>query len=185
MTFAYTPKEGNINVILGPFVQKTNFQGSDSGAKASYLTGTGLIAQGDINDYSSLEIAMFYMPKIFIRDQVDKFLAERTQVLYVTMGYRYWLSPYFTAALAFFSSYTMGEKEVVHNDFPAGTDIDTSARDTTEYGFDFSLQQELWGNDRYAVITDARYSLSVTSKTNERGDHYGFLIGLKYFIQGK
>ena len=79
----------------------------------------------------------------------------------------------------------MGDPTILHNDFTPGNEIDTSATDTTEYGFDFSLQTELWQNDLNSVILDLRYSRSVTNKSSEDADHYGILIGYRYLLQEK
>lgn len=183
-SFAYIPEEGQVTATIGPFWSKTNFESTTSPeANPSYMTGLGLISAGDINNYSSLEIALFYMPKNFIRQQGDGFIEERRKVLHMTMGYRYWINPYFSSSLAFYSSYTMGDPMVVYSDFPPEQVIDTSAQDITEYGFDFSLQGQLWGSDKMAVVLDGRYSWCVTPKRDEHEDHYGFLLGLRYFIQ--
>ncbi len=184
-TFAYSPKEGNVTATLGPYFYRTNFAGSASGAKSSMFGDLGFIANGDINEKGSLEVAIFHMQKLFIREQSGSYLGEETELIHITMGYRRWLNSYFSASMAFFSSYAIGDPRVVHNDFPAGSEIDTSAHDITEYGFDFSLQAEVWRNEIYSVIVDTRYSKSVTPKANESADHYGAFIGLKYLVQEK
>lgn len=184
-SFAYQPEEGNVTATMGPFVHKTDFDGSRSGAEAPYLGGIGLIANGDINKKGALEIAIFHMNKAFFRDQDGKHIAEQTELIHIAMGYRRWLTSYFSASLAFFSSYTMGQVKSVHNDFSSGQEIPTSARDNTEYGFDLSMQTDLWSNEKFAVVLDGRYSFSVTKKPSEHSDHYGALIGLRYLIQEK
>ncbi|WP_413289195.1 hypothetical protein [Bdellovibrio sp. HCB337] len=181
---AYIPEEGQVTATLGPYWSKTNFESTTSPeANPSFMTGLGLVALGDINNFSSLEITMFYTPKDFIRQQGDEFIVERSQLLHIGMGYRYWINPYFSSSLAFYSSYTMGDPMVVYTDFPPGQDINTSARDTTEYGFDWSIQGQLWGSDQVAVILDTRYSFSVTPKQGEHEDTYGVLLGLRYLVQ--
>lgn len=184
-TFAYTPEEGNVSAILGLTTYKTNFEGSSSGATAPYLGGVSLVAVGDVNDHGSLELGMFYMDKLYFRDENAKYIAEKTQVMHITLGYRYWISSLFSTSLSFFSAYSMGDPETTHSDFIKGSEIDTSARDKTEYGFDFALQGEFWSKDRITLVWDARYSRSVTAKVNEHSDHYGFLLGVRYFIQEK
>ncbi len=183
--YAYTPKEGNVSAILGLTTYKTNFKGSTSGATAPYLGGVGLIAVGDVNDHGSLEIGMFYMDKLYFLDDGGKYIAERTQLMHITLGYRYWLSSNFSTSLSFFSAYSMGDPELTHNDFTNGGEIHTSAHDKTEYGFDLAIQGELWNWDALTLVWDARYSRSVTPKVNEHADHYGVLLGVRYFIQEK
>ncbi len=184
-TFAYTASEGKVSAILGPLLYKTNFQGSKSGAHSPYFGDLGLIAQGDLNDKGGLEIGLFHMNKLFFRQSNGNYIAEKTELIHISMGYRYWFTNYLAAGLGFYSAYSIGEAAVEHSDFALNGNIDTSARDTTEYGFDLSLQSEVWSHNNYAVILDARYSLSVTSKQNEEANLYGFLVGLKYMIQEK
>ena len=145
----YDAEDGNITVTGGPFVYKTLFRDTDAGAKSGFHGDFGLIANGDLNDKGSLEIAMFHMNKLYSRDENGKSQVEQTQVMHISMGYRRWLHPYLSGALGFYSAYPMDDTKVVHTDFAPGTEITTSARDKTEYGFDFSVQCELWHNDTF------------------------------------
>lgn len=181
--FSYEPAEGNITATLGPYFSKTNFEGSKSGATPKIMNGFALIVLGDINQYSSLEIGTFVMPKLFFREEGGKYISEQTQIVQITMGYRYWINPYFSTSAAFYSSYSTGVVGIIHNDFPPNQEINTSARDITEYGFDFALQGDIWNTEKFAVSLEGRYSTSVTSKKSESGDHYGFLLSLRYLIQ--
>jgi hypothetical protein len=182
---AYTPKEGNVSAMLGPYVYQTVFSGSATGVKSPYLGGFGLIIMGDVSDYGNLEISVFHMNKIYYREPGDDFLAEKTQLVHISMGYRYWFNPYFSSALAFSSAYAIGDPTIVSSNIAPGHQVDTSARDLTEYGFDLSIQSQLWANNVMAIVLDGRYSLSVTSKVHEHADHFGFLLGLRYFVQEK
>jgi hypothetical protein len=182
-SLAYDPVEGQVTATFGPYYSKTNFAGVNSGINSSYLGGVGLIAVGDINQKGSLEIGMFYNPRMFFREQGTQLIAEKTQVMHISMGYRRWINLYFSTSLAFYSSYSMGAREIVYSDFPVGLEIDTSARDITEYGLDWSIQGDLWSHDKLAVVFESRYSLSVTSKHDEKSDQYGFLLGLRYLVQ--
>lgn len=184
-SFAYVPKEGNVSAILGPIISKTNFNGTDSQMRSPNSLGVGLFTQGDISDHGSLEIGLIHMNKVFFREQDGDFLAEQTEKMHISMGYRRWLSPSFSYSWAFYSSYSMGKPLVLEQKIATGHQLDTSARDITEYGFDFSIQSEIWERDPYSVIFNGFYSLSLTRKKNEYADHYGFILGLKYFIQEK
>jgi hypothetical protein len=179
---AYMPDEGNVNAIIGPFFSKTDFSGSNTGAHSPVLQNGGLIAQGDVTSKGSVEIAIFYMNKYFIRELGGQYKTEETDLFHITMGYRHWFLESFSGSLAFFSSYTVLDVSTIHNDFPAGVDVDTSARDITEYGFDFSLQYEFWTHGRFGVVVDGRYSYSVTKKDSEYSNHFGALVGLRYLI---
>ena len=184
-SFAYTPKEGNVSAIFGPSISVTNYKPAGQQTPPPYLGGLTLMVQGDINDHGALEIAMTKMNKVFYREDNGDFLSEQTELMHIAMGYRKWFTPYFSGALDFFSSYTMGEINVIDRRVAVGNEFSTSASDNTEYGFDFSLQGELWSSGRYTLITDARYSFSLTKKQGEKADHYGVMIGVKYFIQEK
>lgn len=151
--------------------------------QTGYLGGMELVAVGDISDHGALEIAMIYTPQIFVRDIGGKMLAEKIQTIHITMGYRWWLTPYLSSSLALYSAYPMGEKEVVHDDGGISQTADTSARDRTEYGFDGALQGELWTDEKFALILEARYSLSATPKKDEKSDQYGMVLGIRYIVQ--
>jgi hypothetical protein len=183
--FAHIPEEGKVYVSSGPYIYKTNFGASSPGVKSPILGGGGLLVEGDINDRAGLEIGLFYLHKLFFRRVDGGFIEEKIKLLYVTMGYRRWFGDEFSAAAAFYSSYTMGDYVIIHSDFSPEDLHDTSARDTTEYGFDFSVQWEFWRNKAIAAFVDGRFSRSVTPKDHEDSDHYGVLVALKYFVQEK
>lgn len=182
---AYQAKEGNVSAILGPIVYKTNFQASSTSAKAPVYVGPYLAVIGDIHDRGSLEISMMYMNKVYFRERSGRYLAEKTQLMHITMGYRHWFAPSLSGSLTVFSGYSMGDIETVQNDFPAILRPDTSASDKTEYGADIAMQVEVWKKGRYAVELDTRYSRSYTAKEGEDADHIGVMLGVRYFIQAK
>lgn len=182
---AHEPSEGKVTALLGPFLFKTNFPGAGTQYEAPLMGGAGLIVEGDIDTNGGLELTAFYLNKIYVRSDNDKILAERIKQIYISMGYRHWFNKLFSIGGAFFSSYIMGKRHVEHSEFNPPNLINTSASDTTEYGFDFSVQYEFWKHDVWAAALDVRYSLSVTTKPKEYGDHYGALIGIKYQIQEK
>lgn len=182
-SFAYVPKSGNVTASVGPFISKTNYSPTKtSGAPQSFL-GMGLLANGDLNDKGSLEVGIIYTPKIYFRDLENFSYSEKTDIVQINMGYRSWWLETVSAGLAFYSAYPLGESNIYHSDFAVGTEPDTSAHDTVEYGFDFSLQKEVWTSNNFTVLVDARYTYSVTNKPDEHGDHYGLLIAVKYDIE--
>ena len=184
-SLAYAPEEGNITSYFGPYIYKTNFRGSDTGATSPLMLGLGLVVDGDVNTKGSLEIALFLLNKTYYREEAGKFIAEQTALTHFTMGYRRWFTDTFSSSLSFSSGYSMGSPRIIHSDFPVGSEIDTSAKDTVEYGFDLSLQKELFKQPAYVVVIDARYSMSVTNKKNENSDHFGILLGFRYTVQEK
>ncbi len=184
---AYTPQEGKITGTFGPIVNKAVYPGSESFPRTPYMGGFGVIALGDVSDHGSLEISTLYLRKMYVVELRNLVAAEETDVLHMNMGYRRWWNPYFSGSLTFFSAYTMGVATEVQNDFTAagvGTPA-SSARDKTEYGLDFSLTGELWGNRQYAVVLDARYSLAWTKQKDEYGDHLMLMLGIRYLIQSE
>ena len=184
-SLAYAPEEGNITSYFGPYLYKTNFKGSDTGATSPLMLGLGLVVNGDVNTKGSLEIALFLLKKTYYREEAGKFIAAQTDLTHFTMGYRRWFTDSFSSSLSFSSGYSMGASRIIHSDFPVGTEIDTSAKDTVEYGFDLSIQKELIKYPAYAVVIDARYSMSVTNKKNENSDQFGVLLGFRYSVQEK
>jgi hypothetical protein len=182
---AYSPKEGNVSATLGWLLHRTNFQNSSTGASAPYQGDLALIINGDITDRGQLEIGMYHLNKQYFRDQGSVYVGEETELIEITLGYRHWFTPWLSLGTCFSSAYSMGYPRIIHNDFAPAPPIDTSARDTTEYGFHFSVQSDLYTHDRLTLALTALYSLSVTGKPNEKADHYGAMIGLRYFIQEK
>lgn len=184
-SLAYAPEEGNITSYFGPYLYKTNFKGTDTGATSPLMLGLGLVVNGDVNTKGSLEISLFLLNKTYYREDAGKYIAEQTALTHFTMGYRRWFTDSFSSSLSFSSGYSMGTPKIIHSDFPVGSEIGTSAKDTVEYGFDLSLLKEIFKQPAYAVVIDARYSMSVTNKKNENSDQFGILLGFRYSVQEK
>lgn len=182
---AYQPKEGNILAKLGIFASQTRFGDSNSHIETPWQSGLALFAEGDMYDKGGIEIGIMNFHKIFIRQQANQFVSEKTELMHITMGYRHWFNTWLSGSLMFYSEYTMGDPEVVHTDFAPAASPDTSARDTTEYGFDITAQAILFERQRYSIVLDGRYSISVTSKDHEYADHYGAFLAFQYFVQEK
>lgn len=183
--FAYSPKEGNVSATLGMLAYRTNFESSPSGAVAPVQFNFALVVSGDINDRGALEIGVYHMTKQYFRDLNSYFVGQEIETIEITMGYRQWITPSISASIAFSSAYSLGYIRTIHDDFVPNPPIDTSAGDNVEYGFHFSAQADLFTIGRFTGSLSALYSLSVTAKPNERADHYGALVGLRYFIQEK
>ncbi|MCC2678385.1 MAG: hypothetical protein K0R29_961 [Pseudobdellovibrio sp.] len=183
--WGYSPSEGNVSVYTGLFLSKTHVSEKTNSPDSPNQLGLGAVVLGDVNKNGSLEIGLFLMDKDYYREENYNYISEETRLIHITMGYRRWLSPYFSASLTFFSAYAMGDVIITQNNIPPGNDVTTSARDATEYGFDFAFQYEVWEHDLNAVVLDLRYSKSVTGKSAEDSDHYGLLIGYRYILQEK
>jgi hypothetical protein len=179
---AHEPETGKVTATLGPYFYKTDLP-PNSALQPPVKTGFGLLVEGDVDYHGGLEFGLFYLQLPYYIQEGDKILAEKIKRMHITMGYRHWFSSVFSAGLSFFSSYSMGDYQVIRRDpLPSGQSA-TSAEDTAEYGFDASLQWEAWRDKESAVLVDGRYSYSVTSKPHERGNHYGLMIGYKHSIQ--
>jgi hypothetical protein len=184
---AHEAVEGQIWFLAGPSLNQTLFNPpSESTSKSVLLGGQSFFIQGDLNDKSSLELYFSHANKQFFLKTDAGVLAEQTQLLHIAMGYRHWISNYLSTALLFYSSYSMGTPTKVHQDQSlVGSQLVTSAQDITEYGFDFSVQYEIWSEQSSTVFLDTRYSASLTSKADEVANHASFIIGYKWLIQTK
>ena len=183
--FAYTPSEGNISAYFGPYFYQSANNNSRDIPQPPNQTSPALIVLGDVSDRGSLELGFFVLDKIYSREQNLQYISEQTKLVHITMGYRRWFNDTFSGSITLYSAYSMGEVTVLHNDFANTTDVPTSAHETTQYGFDFSLQAELWKTEKMAFVLDTRYSRSVTNKSSENADHYGIIFGLHYTLQEK
>lgn len=183
--YAYIPTEGNVTASYGPFLYKTNFSGSNELAPSPVLGDFGFVTNGDLNSKGSIEIAFFHMNKMYYRNLNNRYLVEKSELIHIMMGYRRWLNEHFSTAMGFYSAYSIGTYQTLHSESNVDLDIDTSARDTTEYGLDFSLQSELWAKDEKSVTLDLRYSYSISNKENEKGDHYALFLAYKFNVHEK
>lgn len=181
-SFAYTPEEGNVSAILGPFLYKTNFGHANVGFDSPERLGVGLIALGDLNKNGALEIGIFTLTKVYTREVATRYIAQSAELLHITMGYRYYISQRFSTSLTFFSAYALGTPETIYSQFAPTVNIDTSAKDNTEYGFDLAGQMEIVSHKRIGLVLEGRYSLNLTPKEQEHADHFGALLGLRYLI---
>ncbi len=182
-SMAYVPKDGNLSATIGVFTYQSDFSEVNNAIHPSVFARPILIVNGDLNNKGSLEISMIHMNKLFLREENSKYQFEKVQQMHIGMGYRRWLNPMFSWSAAIYSEYPMNKQKVIYSDFAPGTEITTSASDKTEYGLDLSFQVELWGNNYWSVITDARYAASFTNKRDEKGNYYGIVLGLKHLFQ--
>jgi hypothetical protein len=180
--FAHTSEEGQIWVTTGPYFYQTKTSASQP-EKAPYV-GYGLIAEGDVDFNGGVEIALFYLDKLYFLDRGGDQVVEKIKRMFITTGYRHWFKKTFSFAGALFSSYSMGDAKIVVAPDKAG-ELRTSARDITEYGMDFSLQTEIWGNEQMAAVIVTRYSWSTTRNQGEDADVYGVALAFKYLIPKK
>lgn len=184
-TLAYEVTEGNITAAVGPFFTRSDFTNVKSGALSPYKRGWGLLASADVGRASSLDFGLFYLNKTYLKDENAQFLAERTELIHIALGYRHWLTSFLSGGISLFSAYSVGDVFVEYSDFPPGQSISTSASDVTEYGLDFSAQLEVYEHENFGLILEGRFSRSLTPKENEKADHYGAFFGLRYLVQDR
>lgn len=177
---AHAPKEGDVWATASPFFYRSITDAKYS--KGSPNVGGAIVAEGDVDYNGGVEIAMIYVDKTYVSHTDEDSFVERIKRVHITTGYRHWFMPWVSAGAAFFSSYSMGDAQVIDDNRPSGRELETSARDITEYGFDFSVQWEVWRQDEFAVVADSRYFLSTTRKIHEDADLYGVLLGIKYLV---
>jgi hypothetical protein len=180
---AHTPVDGDIYTSLGLFNYMTH--GLNHSMPSPILQGPVFKAEADLSRHGGLEIGVFYLNNAFSIKQNGLIVIERIKRLYVSSGYRQWFTDKFSMGLFFTSSYTMGDADVLRDDFHGAIHQNTSASDTTEYGFELSVGYEFWRHDRFSMIVDGRYNWSVTAKPSEDANHFGALIALKYFLQAR
>ena len=181
--FAYAPQEGQVAAQLGALMTQTDFNNSHVARDRRFEGGTGLIVTGDIDPKSSLEISFFNMYKSYYRKQGNQVFGQRTALIHIAMGYRWWHHPKYSTSLSFYSAYANGNIQNVYSDFASNTEIKTSAQDDVEYGFDFAAQAEVYEFKNYAFIVETRYALSLTNKTEESGNHLGLFLGIRFPVQ--
>ena len=90
-SWAYIPKEGSVSVLLSPLIMQTEFQPQSDQINNPYFGGLSLIAQGDLNDSGALEIGLFHFNKMYYIKSGGLELTEKTELVHVTLGYRYWM----------------------------------------------------------------------------------------------
>lgn len=183
--FAYEPRNGNITATLGPIASQTNMLRKPAGANNPIMGGFGIVANGDLSHSNSLETAIFYTPRLYSRIRDDFEIVEKIKRVHITLGHRWWFNRYLSASAGFFSSYAIGDPQPVFTNKPQNPDdiVDTSADDLTEYGVDLAVQSDIWFDQKIAVITEARYSVGLTPKSNESTDHYALMLGIRYLVQ--
>ena len=169
---------------LGPYIYQTQTP-RNFAIESPVMAGGGLLVEGGVDYNGGIEIGLFYIHQVYYREERSQILAEKVKRMHITLGYRHWFDPSFSAGVSFFSAYSMGNHKIIQREaLPSGATT-TSAQDATEYGFDASLQWEFWRDKHSAVLVDARYSYSVTKKSDEFGDHVGLLIGYKHSIEAQ
>jgi hypothetical protein len=180
--FAHQPQEGRVLGTFGPYIYQTEITHDDADYDSPILGGYGLIVEGGVDKRGGVEIALFYLHKVYIRTAGTNTIAEKMKRMAINIGYRHWFNESFSFGGSYYSSYSMGDPTLIHSDF-TGIAPQTTAHRTAETGFDFSLQWEFYRKQDWMLIADARYSVSFNNRSGEDADIIGLLIGYKQPIQ--
>ena len=182
---AYEPSEGNLNAGLGYFISQNQLRGSEYNKTNPTFGGIALIIEGDLNSKSNLELNLQYFQKNYVRKTITDYVSEKTEVLNVNMGYRYWLFKPISAGLGLSSLYSIGEPTVIYGKSVSNMQLDTSASSIVKYGLEFSLQFEIYNSQSYTLLIDNRYNYSLSNKDGESADHMTNMLIYKKLIQSK
>jgi hypothetical protein len=181
---AYEPLEGQISSSFGFNVNKTEVPSNTVSYSPKYETGLGFIALGDIDSNSSLEMSMFYMPKVYFANRANETLFENTRVLQVNMGYRRWWTANWSSSISIYSSYPVGPINRNFESLTTNSNLKTSASEPVHYGYDLAIQRQLdFFSQSFSI--DIRYSTSINNKPGELADHVAFFFGWQKIIQEK
>jgi hypothetical protein len=178
--YAHEPREGDIHGTVGPYLHKT-VTGYRGDKQTPYL-GLGIIAEGDVDYNGGVEIAIFYLDKLYVRRGENGTQAEHIKRMHITSGYRHWVTSWFSGGLSIYSAYSMGDPVVLEGDSPPADEDATTARKVTEHGLDWSFQLEVWRHEEMAALVDLRFHDALTAKRDERADAWGVLVGFKSYI---
>ncbi len=173
--WAHESQRGKAMATAGPYTYQTK---TDIDDHSPVLGGFTLLAEGGVDKNGGVELGMTYLHKIYYRKSEGHIIAEKLKRMHMTVGYRHWFNSIFSMGLAYYSSYAMGDPSIIHNDF-IGPPIYTSAHKVTETGFDISLQAEVYRTNRFTIVTDLRYSYSLSARSGEDADVMGIVIGYK------
>lgn len=184
--YAHQPKRGKVIATWGPIFFQRQVDRDYPGATNPLGAGFMIAAEGDVDHNGGLEITLGYMQRRYFRKEGGSFLVEDAKRVHTSTGYRHWFNPRTSAALSLFTAYSIGDARVVHSNFAPGAEkFNTAATRVAEDGIDFSLQHELVTTKKTAILTDLRYSYSLSARGNESPFIYGFMVGFKHFIQGR
>lgn len=185
-SWAHQPEKGHFWLTGGPNAYQANFPSVPGYGVPPLMGGAGIMLEGDLDHHGGPEIGIFYKLNHYHRRDNLNHVVERVKRIYITMGYRHWVNSRFSGAAAVYSAYSIGDYTTLHHDYTnSRAVVNTSARDITEYGMDFSLQYEVYQSEFFTVLLDARYALNLTDKEHEDADEYGLLIGVKTPVSTK
>lgn len=179
---AHEPQEGDIYLSVAPSAYRTQTPASLQN-HAPIRPGAAIVAEADFGRFGGLEIGIFYHDKFYLLDQGDRLIIEKIKRAYITTGYRHWILDRLAFAVSLSSAYSMGDPILVSSESSKTEDKPTSAHDVVDYGIELSLLAECWRlDDNWTLISDVRYSYSISKNKNEYADQLSLLFGVKYLV---
>ena len=179
----HQPNPGRGMMSIGPLISRS--VDSPTPIASPTFWGLGLIGEMDLSSNGGLEVALMYNENQYaVISGTSEYLVERAHRLSIPLGYRHWFSKSFSLAISFYSAYRIGAWSQLYRSPALSANINTSARDVTEFGFDFSLQADIWHSKDYTVFLDSRFLSPSTDKFGENSRAYVFILGAKYQVQG-
>lgn len=180
--WAHESQRGKVMATAGPYIYQTKTDIDLNDAHSPVLGGFTLLAEGGVDKNGGVELGMTYLHKIYYRRSEGQVVAEKIKRMQMTVGYRHWFNSFVSTGLSYYSSYAMGDPTIIHNDF-LGSPVYTTAQKVAETGFDLSLQAELYRDNLFTIITDIRYSYSLSARSGEEADVMGIMIGYKREVE--
>lgn len=177
--YAHQPVAGKVMASGGLYLYQTDLGRTYDNVSQPKFLSAGITLSGDLDSNGGVEVGMFFLQKHFYRKADPYAIVEKVKRIYITTGYRHWFNSSFSAGLAIFSSYAMGDPQEIHNSFPGGNAPSTSADDAADFGLDFSFQWEFYTWKEFLLLSDIRYSKSFTDRKNEDADHRALYLAIK------
>ena len=176
---AHETRDGRVHVSLGSLTYQTQYENDRDEVEAPIQGSLGLVVNGDVGEFGSLEVGMFYLDKLFLRELNNEVLVEKIKRLYMTIGYRRWVTDRFGIGLSAFTSYSMGDPDRIHSTSGGDPGFQTSAHDTSDHGVDASFLYEFYKKDGNIGVIDLRSSYSLSPREDEDGNHLALFIAFK------
>jgi hypothetical protein len=172
----FADQRPGMRLSIGPYFFKTMYESKYQDVMDSFHTGLAIVGEAATPESGSIEASIVLMKKNYYREASDGYVVESLPRIYLTLGYRYWFFSRLSMAIALGSNYSLGSytREI---SFGTGVDgLETSARDTTDYLIDTSLQFIAWKAKTESVIIDVRYAKNFTTRADENANHIASML---------
>lgn len=165
-----------MRLSAGPYFYKTMYESSYQDVMDSFHTGFAIVGEAASAESGSIEASIILMKKNYYRESSTGYVIESLPRVYLSLGYRYWFFSRLSMALSLGSNYSLGSYKREKTFGTGVDDLETSARDTTDYLLDVSLQVVLWKSKKDNVVLDTRYAKNFTTRADENANHIATMI---------